>query len=1111
MAPSTPSNGGVPVFRCPLLFDGTNYRVWVPPMRWHMRGLRLWKFLTGELSCPPAPTVPVPPTIPDQATDEDKTKLLDDFAALEKSYEAQFSAYRLWLDEDARADSILAANMEDQFAVEIGQQSNIELQRTYVLLTRLRDEYEPLRAQLLARHPFLSLIDALAAVHNEEIRLRSAGLLPSVSALAARYAPSQPAVPSLSSPSPAPVPSPSGRGGGGGLHCDYCGKDSHVEAFCYRKKAAQFRSQTRPASQPPPVSQSSGNASAGASQRSSTDPITQEMLMLLRRLAASSPSGTVSVATLPAGLIITRVTWLVLALVVVTLSSFGSWTGFVFLPLCLPPPDGSALAASSTSSFDQWHHRLGEYLSDALRQVLSAQGTLAQFSCPGAHAQNGVAERKHRHLLETARALMLASSVPPHFWAEAVSTATYLINIQPSFALRGGIPLERLCGKTPDYSDLRFFGCVCYVLLAPRERTKLTAHAKHKGYRCWDPVGRCMSISRDVVFDESRPFYPRPSSDASLASLVDPLSFLIIPDTAIAHISSRLVPSPTVPSSGVVPPSVVPLVESSSESSSLIPDYTAKPPVTQVYTRRSASTPTAPSSGSSESSFGEPSPAASSPEQLLGRGHRSHQPVDRYGFGRVTWQGFAGTVLSEPLSYRDAILYPEWQLAMAEEIAALERTGTWDLVPTPSHVRPITCKWVYKVKTRSDGSLERYKARLVARGFQQEHGRDYDETFAHMTTVRALLAVASVREWSISQLDVKNAFLNGELREEVYMQPPPGYSVPEGSSRLVSALCVCGHSCWFFFASAHDPALFVQTSSRGRTLLLLYVDDMIITGDDPQFIAFVKARLSEQFFMSDLGPLRYFLGIEKNIFRVFLNVLSMTDHRTEVTPMELNLQLSATDGEPLDDPTRYRHIVDSHVYLGVTRPDISYSVHILSQFVSAPTQLHYSHLLRVLRYPRGTMSRRLFFPRSSSLQLQAYCDATWASDSSDRRSLSAYCVFLGGSLIAWKTKKQTAASRSSAEAELRAMALATAEVTWLRWLLADFGVFVSIPTPLLTDSTGAISIARDPDGVVTLRYVPSELQLADFLTKAQTRDQHRITKAHLIPPKFMIYTKQVIS
>jgi hypothetical protein len=179
----------------------------------------------------------------------------------------------------------------------------------------------------------------------------------------------------------------------------------------------------------------------------------------------------------------------------------------------------------------------------------------------------------------------------------------------------------------------------------------------------------------------------------------------------------------------------------------------------------------------------------------------------------------------------------------------------------------------------------------------------------------------------------------------------------------------------------------------------------------------------------------------------------------------------------------------------------------LSQFVSAPTQIHYSHL-RVLRYLRGTISRRLFFSRSSSLQLQSYCVATWASVPSDRCSLFAYCVFLGGFLIAWKTKKHVAVSRLSAEAKLRAMALVTAEVTWLRWLLEDFGVSVSMPTSLLSGSTGAISIARDPvkheltkyisvdahftrsqiqDSIVALQYVPSEFQLADFFTKAQTR------------------------
>uniref|UniRef100_A0ACD5ZUU5 Uncharacterized protein n=1 Tax=Avena sativa TaxID=4498 RepID=A0ACD5ZUU5_AVESA len=271
---------------------------------------------------------------------------------------------------------------------------------------------------------------------------------------------------------------------------------------------------------------------------------------------------------------------------------------------------------------------------------------------------------------------------------------------------------------------------------------------------------------------------------------------------------------------------------------------------------------------------------------------------------------------------------------------------------------------------------------------------------------------------------------------------------------------------------------------------------MIITGDDSEYIAFVKARLRDHFLMTDLGPLRYFLGIEisstsdgfyisqEKYIQDLLARAALGDERTIETPMELNVMLQPTDGYPLPDSTCYRHLVGSLVYLVylvITRPDISYPVHILSQFVSAPTTVHYSHLLPVLRYLRGTITRRLFFPRSSSLQLQCYSDATWASDPSDHHSLSAYCLFLGGSLIAWKTKKQTAVSRSSVEAELRAMALLTAQVTWLRWLLADFWVSITTPTLVLSDSTGAISVARDP----VKHELTKHIGVDAFYTRAQ--------------------------
>lgn len=435
---------------------------------------------------------------------------------------------------------------------------------------------------------------------------------------------------------------------------------------------------------------------------------------------------------------------------------------------------------------------------------------------------------------------------------------------------------------------------------------------------------------------------------------------------------------------------------------------------------------------------------------------------------------------------------------MRDELTALERNNTWYVVPLPAGKQSIGCRWVYKLKLHSDGSIERHNARLVAKGYNQQEGIDFMDTFspvAKLVTVKVLLALAASQNWYLVQLNVSNAFLNADLLEEVYMDIPPSYNI-QGESTHCDVPLVCklhkslyglrqASRQWYskfsqaliqlgFIQSKSDYSLFTKGSGDSFLALLVYVDDIIIAGTSLPLIDSLKQAISSIFKIRDLGFLKYFLGIEiaRSSSGIFMSqrkyALQLLEDsgflacKPVSTPMDPRISLSSTGGEPLSDHTQYRRIIGRLLYLTLSRPDITFAIHKLSQYVAQPRLPHLQAVHHLLRYLKGNPGQGLLFPASSTHQLQAFSDADWGTCLDTRRSVTGFCIFLGQSLVSWKSKKQTTVSRSSAEAEYRALASTTSEVLWLTQLLSDFSITISLPTSIYCDNQAAIHIASNP-------------------------------------------------
>jgi hypothetical protein len=500
----------------------------------------------------------------------------------------------------------------------------------------------------------------------------------------------------------------------------------------------------------------------------------------------------------------------------------------------------------------------------------------------------------------------------------------------------------------------------------------------------------------------------------------------------------------------------------------------------------------------------------------------------------------------EPTTYTQAITTAEcerWIQAMNDELASQEKNKTWTVVTRTSDMNVIGCRWVYKIKKDMNGNIQRYKARLVAKGYNQRYGVDYDLTHAPVlryNSLRVILALSATANRRLYQLDIKTAFLNAEVEEDIYMEVPEGVRV-DGSKyvcKLNKALYGIKQAphVWNKNINAYlitlgytpcekDPCIYHKNSKTNNNIIIgLFVDDILIscTINDTAEWNEDKKTMNSKYELNDMGEAHYLLGmkIEKKENQLQLHqskyvMNKLTQFRmnecseTTTTP-ETTVRLSANDGSNKEtEETLYRAIVGGLIYIQTsTRPDIAHAVNMVTRYMKAPTTTHMTAAKRILRYLRSTVNSGLVYKNSGSddsVIVTAYCDSDWGGDQDEGKSTTGYCMFINNNLVSWNTHKQETVSLSSAEAELYAIVDATKEIMWLVQLLREMNVKVITPVTLFTDNQSAIKMATHTaeydrskhirirtafvrenmnNNTINLTYIPTEHQLADMFTKA---------------------------
>ncbi|WVZ58723.1 LOW QUALITY PROTEIN: hypothetical protein U9M48_008963 [Paspalum notatum var. saurae] len=648
-----------------------------------------------------------------------------------------------------------------------------------------------------------------------------------------------------------------------------------------------------------------------------------------------------------------------------------------------------------------------------------------------------------------ARTMLDEHRTPRPFWTEAVNTACYIANRIFLRAFLGKTSYELRFGRQPSVKHLPAFGCRRFVL-------KKAGHLDKFEYRCLDGI-----------------FLGYASNSRAFRVWILEAKQVVETCEVMMKKAPHLWDEKGAVNDG---------------------DTGATTP---------AAAP-APSATSSDDEGG-PLPTASSslPRQQV---HAEAGPVED-----------AGEVTSEivpsrqPRDVSHALSDPNWVNAIHEELENFERNH--DLVEPPPNCRPIGTKWVFKNKQGEDGMVVRNKARLVAQGFYQKEGIDYEETFAPVARLEAisiLLAFAASKGFKLQQMDAKSAFLNGFIEEEVYVRQPSGFEsarFPDRVYKLRKALYGLKQApkAWYarlksfllksgFVMGSVDKTLFLLSRGGDTLIVQIYVDDIIFGGSSHALVSSFVEQMSREFEMSLMGELQFFLGLQikqgpegtfvhqAKYTRDILKKFDMGDSKPKTTPMSTNTALDADeDGEAVDQK-EFRGTIGSLLYLTATRPDIQFAVCLCARYQASPRTSHRQAVKRIFR---------------------GFLDADHAGCRIDRKSTSGTCQLLGTFLVSWSSRKQASVSLSTTEAEYIAAASCCSQLLWMKATISDFGLrFGKIP--LLVDSTSAISVAKNSvlhsrtkhidvrfhflrdhyeKGVIDLVHVTSEYQLADIFTK----------------------------